>query len=43
MGEVAIIGVDLAKNMFQLNWAAADQSVPSQRCSCRDLVDKQKQ
>jgi hypothetical protein len=27
MGEVSIIGVDLAKNVFQLHGAAADGSV----------------
>jgi len=32
MGEVSIIGVDLAKNMFQLHGAASDGSVVIRLC-----------
>jgi len=32
MGDVSIIGVDLAKNVFQLNGAASDGSVVNRLC-----------
>ena len=43
MGEVSIIGVDLAKNVFQLHGAAADGSVvflriPTHPVGCSDNI-----